>query len=71
MVFKFAQVLAGACLVVLMAHAPAALAQSGRPWVDPPADINTGSLAPDPQANPSTPDNPPPFEYRTDRRLVY
>lgn len=59
MVFKFAQALAGACLLVL-AHQPAAFAQAGGTWVDPPANIDTGPRSPEPQAPSAVPDNPPP-----------
>ncbi len=55
---KLGRVLAGICLVGLMANGPVALAQSESPWADPPPDLNTGPLSPDiaPQAEPAEPD---------------
>ena len=55
---KLGRVLAGICLVGLMANGPIALAQSESPWADPPPDLNTGPLSPDiaPEAEPAGPD---------------
>ncbi len=69
MVGKLAQALVGACLV-LLANEPVAMAQSGRPWVDPPAEISPGPLSPDPQASPPSSSRPRTVPSRPGRQVL-
>lgn len=49
-----------ALLVLLIGSGGAAFAQSGRVWVDPPANLNVPAKPAEPQASPAAPPVPPP-----------